>query len=122
MFLPIHPALVTATCEDLAVAASATESDDVVGTFTTDDISCGPWTIFEIQQNRLKLVGDSTAVVKFYNARFYVSEGAVLRLDVPVDLTGDNLPNTVRVCRVSRVLGVASVPWFILWCSRSTAK
>jgi len=87
-----------ASCEDLVVAAQATSSGDVLGTLTNDDISCGPLTVFEIAQNRLKLVGDTSKVVHFYNARFVVGGSGVLRADVPVDLTGDNLPDSVSVC------------------------
>lgn len=77
-------------------AAQATSSGDVLGTLTSGEISCGQWTTLEITANRLKLVGDATTAYKLDNARFSVGEDGVFRSDVPMELTGDNLPDVVR--------------------------
>lgn len=77
-------------------AAQATSSGDVVGTVTSVEISCSQWTTLEITGNRLKLTGDATTTYKLHNARFVVGEDGVFRSDVPIEFTGDNLPDVVR--------------------------
>ncbi len=77
-------------------AAQATSSGDVLGTLTSGEISCPEWTTLEIASNRLKLVGAATTTYKLDNARFAVGEDGVFRSDVPIEFTGDNLPDVVR--------------------------
>lgn len=43
----------------------------------------------EIPENKLKLDGDDGVTYKFDKVRFVVKSGAVLRVDVPVEFTGD---------------------------------
>eukprot|EP00903_Cladosiphon_okamuranus_P021608 g19869.t1 len=82
-------------CDQLMAAAQATSSGDVVGTLTSDQISCAEWTNLEISGNRLKIVGDSSTTYQLDNARFVVGEDGIFRSDVSVEFTGDGLPDVI---------------------------
>lgn len=43
----------------------------------------------EVAENKLKLDGDAGTTYKFDRVRFVVQSGAILRVDVPVEFTGD---------------------------------
>lgn len=67
-------------------AAESTSGGDIQGNVVEAEITCDDWTTVNVNQNKLKLVGMST---KFDSVRFAVASGAVLRVDVPVEMTGD---------------------------------
>lgn len=54
------------------------------------EISCESFTDVTVVANKLKLKGDEDVVHMLTNVRFVVNEGAILRVNVPVDFTGDD--------------------------------
>ncbi|CAM9360415.1 unnamed protein product, partial [Hapterophycus canaliculatus] len=78
-----------ASCADLKTAAEATSSGDILGMLMEEEITCDEWLNAEITGNKLKLDGDAGTTYKFDKVRFVVKSGAVLRVEVPVEFTGD---------------------------------
>ncbi|CAM9478802.1 unnamed protein product [Scytosiphon promiscuus] len=78
-----------ASCADLQAAAEATSSGDILGMLVEEEIICEEWLNAEITGNKLKLDGDAGTTYKFDKVRFVVKTGAVLRVEIPVEFTGD---------------------------------
>lgn len=81
----------TENCDRLQEAAQTLVEGNVAGLFTVNEIECDEWTDIYITENKLKLYGDNDGVHTLKNVRFVVSADAVLRSDVPLELTGDGL-------------------------------
>ncbi|CAM9529765.1 unnamed protein product [Ectocarpus sp. 4 AP-2014] len=77
-------------CAELQAAAEATATvGNVLGQLVEEEIFCDEWLNVEIPENKLKLDGDDGVTYKFDKVRFVVKSGAVLRVEVPVEFTGD---------------------------------